>query len=103
MRKLIAFGALALLALAGVFVLASRRVGPGRVEDWRAHGRVRWVPQGFRPGPQSGSHSHVSSPRHVKRSMRISRTTLSCPLHIKGYVTYRVRAAFDGGCRRLTR
>ena len=34
---------------------------PRRVERWRAHRRVRWLLQGFRPGPQSGSHGHVSS------------------------------------------
>ncbi len=33
----------------------------GRVERWRAHGRVRWQIPSFRGGPQSGSHSHVSS------------------------------------------
>ncbi len=32
-------------------------------------------------------HRHVSSPRHVERSRRISRTTLSCVLHNKVYVT----------------
>ena len=42
----------------------------------------------FRVGPQSGSHNHVSSPRLLKRSMRISRTTLSCLLHVKGYAAY---------------
>jgi hypothetical protein len=30
---------------------------------------------------------HVSSPRHVKRSVRISRTALSCSLQAEGYVT----------------
>ena len=33
----------------------------GRVERWRAHGRVRWHIHGFRRGPQSGSHGDVSS------------------------------------------
>ena len=42
----------------------------------------------FRVGPQSGSHNHVSSPRLIKRSMRFSRTTLSCLLHVKGYAAY---------------
>ena len=42
----------------------------------------------FRVGPQSGSHNHVSSPRLLKRSMRFSRTTLSCLLHVKGYAAY---------------
>ena len=48
----------------------------------------------FRVGPQSGSPGHVSSPRLVKRSMRISRTTLSCLLRVKGYVAVRVGSAF---------
>ena len=89
----------------------------GRVEDWRASLRVRWLyrrfrsgPQSgsrnrvssprssvgsgtgapilrvrwlfhcFRSGPQSGSRNHVSSSRLVKRSMRFSRTALSCCL-----------------------
>jgi hypothetical protein len=33
----------------------------GRVERWRAHGRVRWRVHGFRRGPQSGSPGDVSS------------------------------------------
>jgi hypothetical protein len=49
----------------------------------------------------SPSHSAVSSPRHVKRSVRISRTALSCMFHVKGYGTYRAGSAF--GCGRLTR
>src|SRR5262249_45524915 len=36
-------------------------VGHGLVECWRANLRVRWHLHGFRRGPQSGSHSHVSS------------------------------------------
>jgi hypothetical protein len=67
---------------------------PGRVEGWRAHGRVRWLIHGFRRGPQSGSHGHVSNPRRLKRSMRISRTTLTCTLRGKGYGTYRTGDAF---------
>ena len=36
-------------------------------KDWLAYLRVRWRnPRAFRHGPQSGSHHHVSSPRHVK-------------------------------------
>ena len=35
----------------------------GRVEDWRAGIRVRWVSLSFRHGPQSGSHRYVYSPR----------------------------------------
>ena len=30
----------------------------------------------------------VSSPRHIARSGRISRTTRSCTFHLKGYGTY---------------
>ena len=37
----------------------------------------------------SPSLNSVSNFRHVVRSMRISRTTHSCSLHAKGYVTYR--------------
>ena len=44
----------------------------GRVGDWRADRRLRWVPHGFRRGPQSGCHRHVSSPRHIERSVRFS-------------------------------
>jgi hypothetical protein len=35
---------------------------------------------------------HISNSRHVKRSVRISRTALSCSLHIKGYGTFYVAA-----------
>jgi hypothetical protein len=41
--------------------------------------------------------SPVSSPRHITRSVRISRTTRSCTLHDKGYETYRVGAAAQEG------
>ena len=40
----------------------------------------------------------VSSFRHVVRSMRISRTTHSCPLHAKGYATYQTGSAFNRSC-----
>jgi hypothetical protein len=49
-----------------------RRMATGRVEDWRADLRLRWVFRGFRRGPQSGCHCHVSSPRHIERSVRFS-------------------------------
>ncbi len=39
----------------------------------------------------------VSSPRPIERRERISRTPLSCRLHIKGYETYRTGRAFTGG------
>jgi len=69
----------------------------GRVEDWRAYGRVRWLFQGFHPGPQSGSPGNVSSPRHVKRSVQISCTALSWMLRAKGYGTYQAGSAFGCG------
>ena len=50
----------------------------GRVESWR--------------GSLSDS---VSNSRLIKRSMRFSRTTLSCTFRVKGYETYRAEAAFD--------
>ena len=43
----------------------------------------------------------VSSPRHVERSVRISRTALSCLLHLKGYGTYRAGATFGISQRTL--
>jgi hypothetical protein len=62
----------------------------------------RCLPAAFAPcrclSPSPGS---VSSPRHVKRSVRISRTALSCLFRVKGYGTYRTGSAF--GCGRLTR
>ena len=71
----------------------------GRVEDWRAYLRRRWVFQCYRSG-RSGRHRHVSSPRHVKRSVRISRTPLPCVLRIKGYGTYQAGTAFGEEPRR---
>ena len=50
--------------------------------------------QCFRTGPQFGCHRHVSSPLHVKRSMRISRTALPCGLLVMGYETDLARSAF---------
>ena len=41
---------------------------PGRVEDWRASVRVRWLFRRFRFGPQSGSLDYVSSPRSSNRT-----------------------------------
>ena len=54
----------------GVFVRAKHASLPSRASDvlagrvgrWRAGGRVRWQIHGFRRGPQSGSHDHVSRP-----------------------------------------
>src|SRR5512135_2075772 len=69
----------------------------GRVEDWRAHGRVRWLVHRFRSGPQAGSHGHVSSPRLVKPGVRVSRTGLSCSLRVRGYGTYHVGETFGRG------
>ena len=40
----------------------------GRVEDWRASVRVRWLLRRFRFGPQSGSLDYVSSPRSSNRT-----------------------------------
>ena len=42
-------------------------------------------------------HVPVSSPRRIARSMRISRTTRSCTLLVKGYVTYPAGATVDEG------
>jgi hypothetical protein len=53
--------------------------------------------------PQYLNRKPVSSPRHIERSGRISRTTLTCLLHVKGYVTYRAGAAFGSGSQYFTR
>jgi hypothetical protein len=37
---------------------------------------------------------HVSSPRHIERSVRISRTALPHLLHFKAYGAYHARATF---------
>jgi hypothetical protein len=57
-----------------------------RVEDWRANSPILQV-------------HCVSSPLHIERSGRISRTALPCVFHIKVYVTYHAGAAFDIGLR----
>jgi hypothetical protein len=57
-----------------------------RVEDWRADTSVIRV-------------YYVSSPLHVKRNVRISRITLPCVFHARGYVTYRAGAALGAGLR----
>ncbi len=67
---------------------------PGRVESRRARFRVRWLFYAFRCGPQSSSHSHVSSSRLVQPSVRISRTGLSCWLLVEAYATYRAGSTF---------
>ena len=69
----------------------------GRVGDWRAYGRVQWLIQGFRRGPQSGSPGNVSNPRLIKPGLRFSRTGLSWMLRAKGYGTYQAESAFGCG------
>jgi len=54
---------------------------------------------GYTFGPHC--HRKDGQPRHVKRSGRISRTTLSCLLHLKAYGTYRAGTTFDIACRTL--
>ena len=76
----------------------------GRVEAWRAGlGRSLFSPflaLSFASVTLSRP-CHVSSPRHVERSVRISRTALSCLLHLKGYGTYRAGATFGVSHRTL--
>ena len=73
---------------------------PGRVEDWRRCS----VGPAYPLLPVSvGSASLadrelVSSPRHIARSERISRTTRSCTVHIKGYETYQTGATAEIDC-----
>ena len=64
-----------------------RRAIAGRVEDWRAGlGRCR---------------ATFPAPRHVERSVRISRTALPHLLHVEAYWTYPAGATF--GLSRRTR
>ena len=76
-------------------------VTPGGVwvEDWRADFRLRWVIYRFRSGPQSGCHGHVSSPRRIERSVRVSRTTLTCALRARVYGTYVTEVTFRSSRR----
>src|SRR5467141_4931217 len=72
----------------------------GRVEDWRAG----FLALSFASVTLSRP-CHVSSPRHVERSVRISRTALSCLLHLKGYgpiVLGRLSALASEPCSRCT-
>ena len=76
----------------------------GRVEDWCAGlGRSLYslfLALSFASVTLSRP-CHVSSPRHVERSVRISRTALSCLLCLKGYGTYRAGAPFGVSHRTL--
>jgi hypothetical protein len=83
-----------------VFAVNDIRGLLGRVEDWRVDGRLRWVIHRFRGGPQSGCHGHVSSPRHLERSLRMSRTTLTCLLRAAADATYLIGLTF-GSTRQL--
>src|SRR5262249_61611644 len=77
----------------------------GRVGDWRAGlGRIlcSLLPRPFGcEVSQHLDHAHVSSPRHVERSVWFSLTTLTCLLLAKVYGTYPAGATFDCGRRTL--
>jgi hypothetical protein len=70
--------------------------GSRRVENWRGDVQVDpWLVSPFPvPCPFRIGHHPFSSSRHFERSVRISRTTLSCCFHVKVYVTYQVGSAF---------
>src|SRR6516225_2744051 len=76
---------------------ASLRPPLSRVEDWRRCTVGPAYPFSS-PFPLRVPHypgrEPVSSPRHVKPSVRISRTGLSCLLPVKGYGTYRASWTF---------
>jgi hypothetical protein len=67
----------------------------GRVENWRA-GLGRCLCSQFLALSYASATislpCHVSNSRHVKRSVRFSRTALSFCLHSKGYDAYRLAA-----------
>jgi hypothetical protein len=81
------------------------RVLLSRVGDWRAGlGRslCSLLPRPFGcEVSQHLDHAHVSSPRHVERSVWISLTTLTCLLRLKVYGTYPAGATFCCGHRTL--
>jgi hypothetical protein len=73
-------------------------------EGWDDRGVRGSASQGGTTEPTVGSRTGavpenepVSSPRHLKRRERISRTPLPCPLRAKGYATYRAGRAFRRG------
>ena len=73
-------------ALCGTLLIL---ITPGRVEEWRLAPEVRSIscspfPLGV---PHESDRKLVSIPRHVERSMQISRTPLSCSLRKKIYGT----------------
>ena len=78
-------------AIQATGLLASTPAGLSPAE----HASLRWTHVGSRTG--AVPLRPVSSPRHVKRSVRISRTTLSCRLHPKGYGTYQAGSTFTTG------
>ncbi|WP_456779909.1 helix-turn-helix domain-containing protein [Bradyrhizobium sp. USDA 3315] len=71
----------------------------GRVGDWRARFRSKFVFScclALSSASVTASRPcHVSSPRHLERSVRISRSTLSCLFHPKVYGTYPAGATFS--------
>jgi len=73
--------------------VAQGSLTPTRSQVGSRTGAPVWV-EGFRP-------RHVSSPLHVERSVRISRTALPHLLHVKAYWTYPAGATF--GLSRRTR
>ena len=53
------------------------------------------APPFLRGVPQYPNRERVSSPRHIARSVRISRTTRSCTVHFKGYGTCQTGATAE--------
>jgi hypothetical protein len=62
----------------------------GRVERWRAHGRVRWRLHGFRRRPQSGSHGDVSSTLPKIPDVEFSPVRLQAKVHVINHALPRV-------------
>jgi hypothetical protein len=77
----------------------------GRVEDWRhcSVGSAYPFPSFPLGVPHYQNREPDSSPRHIARSVRISRTTRSCTLHIKVYETYQTGATAEFDGRYVTR
>ena len=77
----------------GVIAFASLVIAGTRFHEVRV---PRWLALSS-ASVTSSRPCHVSSLRRVERSMRISRTALTCLLRLKAYGTYPAGAAFGAG------
>src|SRR5215470_15325081 len=70
---------------------------PGKERQFANFGCSHLVGSGTGAVAPQDRQSPVSNPRHITRSVRISRTTRSCMLHDKGYESARGTTAAQEG------